>query len=70
METTVIIVLGIVSLSLGAALVFMVLRSANRGIVPVSWTIGRHAADLCEEGDRVYLDVLAEGRKVDKALYK
>jgi len=32
METTVIIVLGIVSLSLGGALVFMVLRSANRGI--------------------------------------
>jgi len=32
--------------------------------------IGRHAADLCEEADRVYLDVLAEGRKVDKALYK
>ena len=32
--------------------------------------IGRHAADLCEEADRVYLDVLAEGRKVDKALFK
>ena len=32
--------------------------------------IGRHAADLCDEADRVYLDVRAEGRKVDKVMFK